>query len=126
MFQVKEGDLLIQSYKIIGFVKEKRLSENLLIFFRALSIIDNDAFSGNQNNQVNQADQNNQVNQADQVDQVNQADQVDQTDLEALDQERDDQLSRNQVATASSSTNEGTGPRRRKGRFSKYFCFRQN
>ena len=42
IFQIKEGDLLIQSTKIIGFFKEKNIDENSLIFHRAVSIISTD------------------------------------------------------------------------------------
>ena len=42
IFQIKEGDLLIQSWKIIGFFMEKNIDENSLIFHRAVSIINTD------------------------------------------------------------------------------------
>ena len=42
IFQVQEGDLLIQSAKIIGFFKETNIIENSLIFHRAVSIISTD------------------------------------------------------------------------------------
>ena len=42
IFQVKQGDLLIQSSKIIGFLKGIRNDENILIFYRAVSIITTD------------------------------------------------------------------------------------
>ena len=42
IFQIKEGDLLIQSSRIIGFFMEKKIHENSLIFHRAVSIISTD------------------------------------------------------------------------------------
>ena len=39
IFQIKEGDLLIQSSRIIGFFMGKKIHENSLIFLRAVSII---------------------------------------------------------------------------------------
>ena len=42
IFQIKKGDLLIQSSKIVGFFKEKNTRENSLIFYRAVSIITTD------------------------------------------------------------------------------------
>ena len=46
MFQPRRGDILIQNNKIIGFLKTKRIDQNLIIFYRAVSIItmDRDQF----------------------------------------------------------------------------------
>ena len=42
VFQMKQGDLLIQSNKIIGFLKNIDTVRRILIFYRAVSIISTD------------------------------------------------------------------------------------
>ena len=42
LFQMKKGDLLIQSDKIIGFLKNVDNSGGIIIFHRAVSIISTD------------------------------------------------------------------------------------
>ena len=48
MFQLRKGDLLIQSNKIIGFYKGINIAENYLIFHRAVSILSMDRVRFNQ------------------------------------------------------------------------------